>query len=137
MSLNNPKGGLGYAAEFQSSALPWTSSSQVPVVSSGVTRYDFPKVSRFISVSNHGNAGQEIRIGFTRNGVMTSGNYFLLDGGDIYTAEVRVTSMYIAGDSVNNVRISVLAGLTNIDKSMMPLLSGTLEDGTAGWTGVG
>lgn len=137
MSLNNPKGGLGYAAEFQSSALPWTSSSQVPVASSGVTRYDFPKVSRFISVSNHGTAGQEIRVGFTRNGVMTSGNYFLLDGGDIYTAEVRVTSMYIAGDSVNNVRISVLAGLTNIDASMMPQLSGTLDSGDAGWSGVG
>lgn len=137
MSLNNPKGGLGYAAEFQSSALPWVTSSQVPVASSGVMRYDFPKVSRFISVSNHSNAGQEIRIGFTRNGVMTSGNYFLIDGGNTFTAEVRVKEMYIAGDSVNNLRVAVLAGLTNIDASMMPLLSGTLEDGTAGWTGVG
>jgi hypothetical protein len=66
---------------------------------------------------------------------MTAGYYSVLAGGQQTTMEVRVTSLYIAGDTSNNLRVSVLAGLTNIDKSMMPLLSGTLEDGTAGWTG--
>lgn len=138
MSLNNPKGGLGYAAEFQSSALPWVTSSQVPVVTSGILRCDFPKVSRFVTVLNNASAsaGQEVRIGFTRNG-MTAGYYSVLAGGQQTTMEVRVTSLYIAGDTSNNLRVSVLAGLTNIDKSMMPQLSGTLDSGDAGWSGVG
>lgn len=138
MSLNNPKGGLGYAAEFQSSALPWVTSSQVPVVTSGILRCDFPKVSRFVTVLNNASAsaGQEVRIGFTRNG-MTAGYYSVLAGGQQTTMEVRVTSLYIAGDTSNNLRVSVLAGLTNIDKSMMPQLSGTLDSGDVGWSGVG
>lgn len=51
MSLNNPQGGLGYAAEFQSSALPFVTSSTAPAAGSPV-RFDFPKVSRFITVTD-------------------------------------------------------------------------------------
>jgi hypothetical protein len=68
---------------------------------------------------------------------MTAGYYSVLAGGQQTTMEVRVTSLYIAGDTSNNLRVSVLAGLTNIDKSMMPQLSGTLDSGDAGWSGVG
>ena len=135
MSLNNPSAGLGYAAEFQTSALPHVTSSQVPVSSSGSQRIDFAKVSRFITVANHGSAGQHLRIAFTKNGI--ANNYYLLDGAKDITFEYRVTSLYLAGDTVANLRVTVAAGLTNIDARQMPQLSGTLSDGSAGWSGVG
>lgn len=136
MGLNNPQGGLGYAAEFQTSALPYVTSSQVPLVSSGIMRIDFAKVSRFITVVNLGSAGQHVRVGFTRNG-MSNGNYVLVDGTKDITLDYRVTSVYLAGDTVNNIRVSVAAGLTNIDARQMPVLTGTLSTGAEGWVGVG
>lgn len=136
MGLNNPQGGLGYAAEFQTSALPYVTSSQVPLASSGITRIDFAKVSRFITVVNLGSAGQHVRVGFTRNG-MTNGNYVLVDGTKDITFDYRVTSVYLAGDAVANIRVSVAAGLTNIDARQMPVMTGTLSNGDPGWIGVG
>lgn len=136
MALDTPKSGMSAAGEFQSSALPYVTSSQVPQYTSGMLRIDFPKVSRFITIHNHENAGQHLRIGFTRNGVRLSGNYFSLDGDHNVTFELRVKSIYLAGDS-GAVDCSVLAGLTTVDAKDMPLLSGTLADGSPGWEGVG
>jgi len=137
MSLNNPRGGIGYAAEFQSSALPWTTSSQAMT---GVTyRLDFPKVTRFINVKNHGGTGEHLRFGFTRNGV-EGGNFFRVSGGNTGeepTFELRVKEIFIRADGATSPHYSVLAGLTNIDSSQMGLLSGTLSDGSVGWSGCG
>ena len=136
MVLDNPKGGIGYAAEFQSSALPWVTSSVAPNISgSNPMRLDFPKITRFISFANHDAVSKELRIGFTRNGVINS-NYYLLDGGQQVTFEVRVKEIYVAGDT-SGAPFTVLAGLTNIDSRNMPVMSGTLPDGTPGWLGVG
>lgn len=137
MGLNNPQGGLGYAAEFQSSALPFVTASVAPAVASGLLRVDFPKVSRFISVSNLASAGSKLRLGFTRNGMVTpNNNYFVIDGGQQSIFELRVTSIYLGGTS-GSIEFSLCAGLTNIDAKQMPTLSGTLDSGDAGWLGVG
>lgn len=136
MSLGTPKAGLAAAGEFQSSALPFVTSSQAPVVSGGVMRIDFPKVSRFITFINHDSAANKLRIGFTRNGVNTSGNYFLLLGQQHVTFELRVKSVFVAGDTTSP-PFSLMAGLTTVNATDMPQLSGTLDDGSAGWTGVG
>lgn len=138
MTLNNPKGGMGYAAEFQSSALPFTTSSQAMT---GVTyKIVFPKVSRFICVKNHSSAGNHIRLGFTSNGV-EGGNHYKVDGGSGSGSEIalelRVKEIFIRSDGATSPGYSIIAGLTNIDASMMPLLSGTLPDGSPGWSGVG
>ena len=138
MSLNNPKGGIGYAAEFQSSALPWTTSSQAMT---GVTyRIDFPKVTRFITIKNHGGATEHLRLGFTRNGIENGNNFRILgsaNGTPESTFELRVKEIYIRADGAVSPHYSILAGLTNIDSEQMGLLSGTLSDGTSGWAGVG
>ena len=133
MTLNNPKGCLGYAAEFQSSALPWVTSSRAPIAGSPV-RFDFPKVSRFITLSNIG-AGGTISLGFTRNGVI-SGNKFVLLQSQSVSFEVRVRQVWLQGE-VGTPEFSLFAGLTNIDANNMPELSGTLANGDPGWTGIG
>jgi hypothetical protein len=136
MSLGTPKAGFASIGEFQLSALPFVTSSQAPNVLGGVMRIDFPKVTRFINITNHDTAGNEIRIGFTRNGVVSSGNYYKLDGAQTISFELRVKHLFLAGDS-SSTPFSLLAGLTTIDAKDMPLLSGTLLDGSAGWEGVG
>lgn len=137
MTLDVPSAGFSSAGEFQSSALPYVTSSQAPVAASDVLRIDFPKVTRFITISNYDSAANKLRIGFTQNGVKLSGNYFLIAGGGIpVTLELRVKSLFLAGDTTSP-NFSLCAGLTSVDARHMPLLSGTLADGSAGWNGVG
>lgn len=136
MTLNNPQGGLGYAAEFQSSALPYVTSSTAPAVGSPV-RYTFPKVSRTVTVTNRdATATNTLSFGFTRAGVVSSNNKYILNGGQSVTLELRIKELWLQGE-VNTPPYSLCIGLTNIDARNMPLLSGTLPDGSAGWDGVG
>lgn len=134
MTLDNPRGGIGYAAEFQSSALPFVTSSVAPSPGSPV-RFDFPKVSRFITLANLGNT--TLSFGFTRNGVVTSNNKYVLSGSQTVTMELRVRELWLQGEG-GTPAFSMCVGLTNVDRSNMPMLSGTLGDGiTPGWVGVG
>jgi len=134
--LDNPKGGIGYAAEFQSSALPWVTSSTSPAAGSPV-RFDFPKVTRFITVVNRdATFTNTISFGFTRAGVVSTNNKYVLMGGQSITLELRVKELYLQGET-GTPAYSVCAGLTNIDKNNMPILTGTLPSGDAGWAGIG
>jgi hypothetical protein len=135
MALDNPRGGIGYAAEFQSSALPWVTSSVAPAQGSPV-RFSFPKVTRFITVSNLGTGTNTLSFGFTWNGVAQSSNKYVLGAQQAVTLELRVKALWLQGES-GTPNFSVLAGLTTVDSKDMSLLSGTLPDGTAGWPGVG
>ncbi len=139
MPLDNPGTGIGAISEFQSSALPWVTSSVAPATGSPV-RLDFPKVTRFISVSNtslSGSAGGgSLSFGFTRNGVKNSSNKYVLGAQQQITLELRVKSLFLQGET-GTPSFSVCAGLTTIDARNMPQLSGTLDGGGAGWSGVG
>lgn len=133
--LNNPKGGLGYAAEFQSSGLPYVTSSVVPASGSGVLDISFAKVTRFVSISNLSAQGALLRVGFTQNGTLLD-NYYLINGGSTELFELRVKELFLMGHTTE-ISASICAGLTNIDSSMMPTLTGTLTSGDPGWEGVG
>lgn len=136
MTFDNPKGGIGYAAEFQSSALPFVTSSTAPAAGSPV-RFDFPKVTRFITIANRdATVTNTMSFGFTRAGVVSTSNKYILNGSQSITLELRVRELWLQGES-STPAYSVCAGLTNIDRSNMPVLSGTLPDGSPGWTGVG
>lgn len=136
MSLDNPTGGPGYAAEFQSSALPYVTSSTAPAAGSPV-RFDFPKITRFITISNNDLAASStLSFGFTRNGIVSTNNKFILNGGKDITLDLRCTSLWLQGE-LGTPEYSLCAGLTNISSNMMPKLSGTLADGSPGWIGVG
>lgn len=136
MPLGTTKAGIGAAGEFQSSGLPFATSSTAPAAASGALRIDFPKVSRSITITNRSADGTLLRIGFTLNGVRNSGFHYQLDGQDTVTLELRVASLWLAGDA-GNVNFSLCAGLTTVDARDMPQLSGTLSDGSTGWQGVG
>lgn len=137
MGLDNPRAGISAAGEFQSSALPFVTSSQAPVASTGALRIDLPKVTRFLTVANHDAAANLLRVGFTLNGVRNAGNYFLVAGGGVpVTLELRVKEVFFAGHTTSP-SFSLCAGLTTVDARDMSTLSGTLPNGAPGWPGVG
>ena len=136
MSLDNPQGGIGYAAEFQSSALPWVTSSVAPEAGFPV-RFDFARVSRFIAVTNLSTLADAdtLSIGFTRSGIIKN-KKVIVPPATTMSFEWRVKSVFLQGES-GTPAYNLAVGLTTIPSKNMPLLSGTLEDGTPGWDGVG
>lgn len=136
MTFSNPKSGLNLVAEYQSSALPFVTSSTAPASGSPV-RISFPKISRSVTISNRDSAvSASLSFGFTRAGVVSTNNKYILNGGQSVTLELRVKEIWLQGE-VTTPAYSLCAGLTNIDASLMPVLTGTLPDATAGWQGVG
>jgi hypothetical protein len=130
MPLGNPAGGFNFAPEFQSSALPWVSSSNVNTVPSQVT---FNYVTRFISLTNLNTTGA-LKLGFTLNGI-NGQNYATVAPAQTLTLEWRCSNLWLAG-AVGSVSFSLAVGLTTVPAGSMPMLSGSFPDGTA-WSGVG
>jgi len=132
--FNNPRVGANYAAEFQSSGLPFVTSSTVPAAGSPA-RIDFPNVTRFITVSNRDTTTNTMSVGFTLNGVKGSNKYVLNPGQAVFL-ELRVRSIWLQGES-GTPAFSLCAGLTAVSSREMSILTGTLDDGSVGWAGVG
>jgi hypothetical protein len=136
MSLDNPSSGIGSTAEFLTSALPYVTSSTAPSAGSPV-RITLPKVSKFITLLNRDTTpGNSVSIGFTRAGVVSTNNKFVVPGGQQVTLDLRVKELWIQAEA-GTPAYSLCVGLTTIDSRMMPLLSGTMPNNTPGWDGVG
>jgi len=136
--LNHPKSAWGSVAEYQVSALPFVTSSQAPASApgnSGFIEIQFPKVTRFIQIQNTEAAATFLLIAFTRNGLL-NGFHFRLNGGQSISMENRVRTLFLAGET-SMCKMSLNAGLTTIDSTSIMPMSGTLPDGSAGWTGIG
>lgn len=115
MSLNNPKPGWGCVSEYQISALPWVSSSNV----SGVYDITLPFVANFFTIMNTGTT--LMKVGFTQNGVMGT-NYFPLPVSGSYTANMRITKLFVSGTGAS---MTLVAGLTSIPYDQMPVITGS------------
>ena len=129
--------GLGNVGSYQASSIPYTTSSLNIPGSPGasVIKVSFPHVTRFITVKNIGAEGPTdclMRVGFSENGI-ANGNYFLLNNEESYSADWRITAIYLRVDdttSGTNATASVIAGLTDIDPR-------DLENNWSGSIGVG
>ena len=126
MSLNNVIAGYGSVSEYLVPGIPWVYTE----VLTGSTRYDFPQVTKKITVKNSGLSA--LKVAFTNAG-LTGNNNFLLNDKESIELDVRVKSIYLSG--VNNT-VSVFAALTGIHASQCPLVTGSFGDGTV-MTGVG
>jgi hypothetical protein len=127
------------------------------------TKVSFPYVTKFITVRNTGI--NELRVGFSPNGVIKQGerltdvnaakatggsNFFLIPTGSgthgsVQTFEVRCKAVYFLSNATKNndptasarcTDFSLLAGLTTIDESVFPTLTGSVNGSTA-FEGVG
>jgi hypothetical protein len=127
MALNHQAlRGLGYVPSYQASAVPFlTSSLTIPVSTSEPIVINFNTVTRFITVTNTNSVDDPnypLRFGFSRNGIkgVENNNYIVLNNGDSYDAELRVTKVFLLSDSpAHSSSGSVVAGLTDINSSLL------------------
>lgn len=113
MSLHRP--GIGNAASYQVSGIPWVSSSlAVPASGSTTLEITFPQVTKSIIVKNVSTGSVQMRVGFSDNGVKVSNNFFILSGGESFAADLKVTRLYLMSNNGTALTASVVAGLTNI-----------------------
>ena len=114
--------GIGNVGSYQASSIPYTTSSLAIAgsPSSDVVKISFPHVTRFVTIKNIGVEGATdclLRVGFSEKGI-ANGNYFLLNNEESYSADWRVTALYLRVDNTSsamNATASVIAGLTDID----------------------
>ena len=126
--------GLGNVGSYQVSARPWVSSS-IHVPYSGVVDtddnrrvIDFPYVTKFVTIRNDGPNvhGATMRVAFSENGLRDStNNYFILSGAESFSADFKVTRLYLMGHDGNYeagttvTTASVIAGLTGIEADLL------------------
>jgi len=123
MAVNYYRPGLGNVGSFQSSGIPWCSSS-VNVPASGAAtaahRIDFPYVTKRLVVRNDGAA--DIRVGFSDRGVRgMDGNkyYFTLGINNSLELDFKVSRVYLYSDGASAQEATVIAGLTSIDPEQL------------------
>ena len=152
MAINHPKMGPNAVPAYQISGIPYVTSSaatEVPRADNAHVhpiKVDFPFVTKNIKVRNIG--ANSLRVAFTYSGSQTPGqgaklggltsNYFLIpptdaDGGDnsIVDFDVRCKSIFFTAEG-GTTGFSVFAGLTQIQSSQFPILTGS-----SGFEGVG
>lgn len=118
--------GLSHVGSYQTSARPFLSSSlTIPDNTSTPLEIEFDNVSRFVVIANttpSSDPSRPIRFGFSENGVkgVSYDNYAVLDNGQTFEAEFKVTSVFLMSDTANEGSGSIIAGLTGIDASHLP-----------------
>jgi hypothetical protein len=118
---NHVQAGLSNVGSYQASGIPWASSSLiVPVSSSAPLEISFPQVTKNIIVKNVSAVSGTLRVGFSANGVASGSNFFLLDRGESFAADIRVSRLYLLSNNGTVVSASVIAGLTNITAADLP-----------------
>ncbi len=120
-----PIAGLGSVGSYQMSGIPFATGS-LAVSNSAATTVSFPQVTKFVVVKNL--SVNSLRVGFSENGVNGS-NYFILGNNESFAADLRLTKLFLKGDS-SSTTATVVAGLTGIP-------AGNLESNWSGSLGVG
>ena len=137
-TFNSYQAGLHNVASCQVSSSPYATASLNidpgpdfagdPVV----LQIDFDRVSKFIIVKNEISvdlADAPIRLGFSENGVKGT-NYILLFNDESFSADYKVSRLYLMAHTAVSSSASVSAGMTGIHKNQ-------LEHNWSGSLGVG
>lgn len=125
MSMSWAANGEYASGAYQISALPYVTSSIISV--GQVHRYDFPYVTKFITIVNRGvDVDDTLAVAFTENGLKpTSRNYFTLDKSETINQELRTTALFISCSSGTSVDYQLLCGLTNIPAKNFLTITGS------------
>lgn len=156
MPLKQPQPGASYVPAYQTSAIPYVTSSAsvtevpAPGTSANPVHITFPYVTKHLTIRNTG--GNDLRVAFSYSGSFAPGeshdggvksshqhrNYFLIPTGSAaanaeatQTFDVRCKEVFLLGDG-GNTGFSLVAGLTTINASNFPILSASNS-----WKGVG
>ncbi len=144
MATYYPKhSGIGSTGAYQVSGVPYaTASIEVPELSNAPFPVEFQTVTKFVTIVNtKTGTNVPLRFGFSSLGVTGSAtgapaggsdHYFVLDNGESYTGEWRVSKVFLLGDEKSGTaaQASIVAGLTTIPAS-------DLSNNWSGSAGVG
>tara|TARA_B000000557_G_scaffold241506_1_gene221098 strand:- start:2923 stop:3336 length:414 start_codon:yes stop_codon:yes gene_type:complete len=118
------------AAEYQLSSLPYVLNGFAPAhdeanVDDRYVKISFDNVTRWIVIHNKNQGNHSIRIGFSRDGIL-SNNYFVVHAGEqTPRLELRCKEIFLSsGVQGNTTEYTVLAGMTNINSANFPELQG-------------
>jgi hypothetical protein len=129
MSLDNPSPGIGSVVEFSVSPWPWVTSSNAAPATGSPVRVDFPRVTKTIVITNtSGTSTDSLSFGFSRAGVVTTNNKFVVKAGQTVTIDVKTNVLFLQSES-GTPAYSIFAGLTSIFANQMPLLTSSLWSG--------
>tara|TARA_R110000796_G_C14475000_1_gene426017 strand:- start:148 stop:603 length:456 start_codon:yes stop_codon:yes gene_type:complete len=134
--------GFNNVGSYQASAKPYIKTELVVPASSSdastALEISFPKVTKFITVRNDAtSAAGEIRLAFASGGLgadkdggTSANNYIKIAQSASFSADFRVTKIYLMSDKNYTTNATVIAGLTQIESARLP-------DSWKGDTGVG
>lgn len=131
MSTYNYKPGLGNVGSYQSSGIPYvTSSLTIPAESGTPLQVSFPSVTREFTVRNDG--ASEIRVGFSVLGVSGSSatNFYEVASSGSFSAPMKVTDLFLISSHGTTGEATVVGVLTGIDRNQ-------IKDNWSGSAGVG
>ncbi len=123
--------GFNNVGSYQASAKPYIKTELVVPASSSdastALEVSFPKVTKFITVRNDGTSSEEIRLAFASGGLgankdgNTSGNnYIKIAQSASFSADFRITKLYLMSEDAHTPNATVVAGLTQIDNARLP-----------------
>jgi len=127
--------GFNHVGSYQASSRPFaTASLIVPASSSTIgagTEISFPGVTKFIIVRNDeltdSHTSSKIRLAFASGGLHgPNANYITIPPSSSFSADFRVTKVWLMSDSSVATSASVIAGITTINANRAP--SGSWED---------
>ena len=130
MSYYKYSAGLNNVGSYQASARPYI-QTELTVPASGsnpATAWEvtFPHVTKFIVVQNNGTVSEEIRLAFASGGLGsnktggTSGNnYIKIAQSGSFSADFRVTKLYLMSETGDTPKATVIAGLTQIPSASL------------------
>jgi len=122
--------GFNNVGSYQASARPFVKSGIVVPHSGAIgaaVEIKFPKVTKFVTVRNDGidaSASCDIRLAFASGGLSqhntANSNFITIAESASFSADFRVTRLYLLSGEAGTVNATVTAGLTQIDASSLP-----------------
>ena len=143
---NRNPAGPNFVPAYQTSGIPFVTSSGDAEITATPVQVKFPSVTRFVQVENISAA--HLRIGFSKNGIQGNGavvsgsgdgdsrkenvadhkNYFILGpSGSTGRLELRCKEIWFMRDRGVSAGFSMIAGLTGIRPQDFPTLTGSNE----------
>jgi len=124
--------GFNNVGSYQASARPFlTGGCDYPASGTNMAlafEVKFPQVTKFVVIKNDGNPAVAepcaMRFAFASGGLGETYNYVVLPASSSFSADFRVTRLYLMGDNDTTAypgrigKATVIAGLTNITASL-------------------
>jgi len=118
--------GINNVGSYQTSGVPYCSGSASHANSSQI-QYDFPRITRSITVTNTTAPAIRVHFNDSSDGYVAQRNHYVTLSGTMASQrfEVKVDKIFISNESGVAASYSIAAELTSIPNSSMYILTGS------------